>query len=826
MRSFLDSQKEVFAKLMALTQGPAVPPPGKAPPMERYAMVPKPSPLQPGQVEAAGAILVVADSAPVAAAIESSLAAAGAKVASLGAQPDHTPADVTAARARLGRIGGVVFAVGIGRDPNAATLADWREMNRRGAKRLFAILQATADDLRHCGGRVVALSAMGGAFGRSGSAWHSPPSSGAAVGLIKTAAIEWPEVTFRAVDLESPEPADIGRIARDEFFTDDPAPEVGYIEGRRVSFEAVLADPPPSDATLPANAVVLVTGGARGITAEALRGILGAGMTLHLAGRAPEPGPESDATAAESSPAALRKIFIAQASAAGKTLKPVQVEKEISNLFRDREIRRNLAEFRQACARVTYHSVDVRNEADMAGLLEGIYAADGRIDVVLHGAGVIEDKLLADKTPESFDRVFDTKADSTWVLGRHLRPDSLRYLGLFASIAGRTGNRGQCDYAAANELVNRFGWWLSARWPHVRVSSINWGPWESGMASAEVNRQFRERGITPIPPAAGREFFRRELLVPPSADVEVMAGYFGEPQPPLPSRWPLIAPPLPRKIEGHLDWPRRLTVGEMNFLKDHRIDGKAVGPFVCAMELAAETIQSAWPGWRIAEVTNHQQFRGLIVPDEVGLPVRVTASATPEGDALIVNSSLIEDSATARPCYRGSFRLVRELPPPPAAPALAPCAPANIPPKEFYGGHAFHGPAFRLLEVIDGLDANGLDALVRTEGTGGWTWTGRPWIFHPGLADITFQLASFWGQHVLQSFALPTKATRIARFGPFVVAPQQARIHIRILEAGPTSIRFDFFIADAGGRLMLHGSDLQMAHSKDLMRLARQGPPV
>ena len=128
------------------------------------------------------------------------------------------------------------------------------------------------------------------------------------------------------------------------------------------------------------------------------------------------------------------------------------------------------------------------DEVAMGKIIRSIYQEHGRIDAVIHGAGIIEDKLLLDKTADSFDRVFDTKADSTYLLSRYLRPESLKCLVFFASVAGRFGNRGQCDYAAANELVNRFAWWLHRRWATVRICAINWGPWESGMASAEVNQ--------------------------------------------------------------------------------------------------------------------------------------------------------------------------------------------------------------------------------------------------------------------------------------------------------------------------------------------------
>ena len=59
----------------------------------------------------------------------------------------------------------------------------------------------------------------------------------------------------------------------------------------------------------------------------------------------------------------------------------------------------------------------------MAGLIDDVYRTHGRLDGVIHGAGIIEDKLVEEKTPESFDRVFDTKVRSAFLLSRLLRPE-------------------------------------------------------------------------------------------------------------------------------------------------------------------------------------------------------------------------------------------------------------------------------------------------------------------------------------------------------------------------------------------------------------------
>ncbi|MEZ4609416.1 MAG: SDR family NAD(P)-dependent oxidoreductase [Caldilineaceae bacterium] len=270
--------------------------------------------------------------------------------------------------------------------------------------------------------------------------------------------------------------------------------------------------------------VALVTGGARGITAEIARRLVLPGMTVHVVGRTPLAAPEADELAALHDVQALRDHFIAQARAAGTSATPAMLEGQVRAVLRGREMRANLAQLEAQGARVEYHAVDVRDEAAMQTLLRGIYARFGRLDVVVHGAGVIADRLLADKDPAAFDRVFDTKVDSIYLLSRFLQPETLKHVMLFGSVAGRHGNVGQTDYAAANEVLNRFGWWLRGRWPSVHVTTVNWGPWAGiGMADAAIMDALRARGIMPVAPEAGIRFFMDEL-VHGDGTSEVIAG--------------------------------------------------------------------------------------------------------------------------------------------------------------------------------------------------------------------------------------------------------------------------------------------------------------
>ena len=66
---------------------------------------------------------------------------------------------------------------------------------------------------------------------------------------------------------------------------------------------------------------------------------------------------------------------------------------------------------------------------------------------------------------------------------------------------------------------------MDRKWQNTRVVAINWGPWDTaGMASDDVKRQFRERGIIPIPLDAGCQFFVEELRYGKKGETEVIAG--------------------------------------------------------------------------------------------------------------------------------------------------------------------------------------------------------------------------------------------------------------------------------------------------------------
>ena len=247
--------------------------------------------------------------------------------------------------------------------------------------------------------------------------------------------------------------------------------------------------------------------------------------TLLLVGLTPLPSvEESSATSGLTDPFELKAAIAASMRDSQEQVRPAQIEVIYGRLLREREIRQNIATLQRTGSKVEYHQVDVRDEGAFGGLIDEIYGRYGRLDGVIHGAGIIEDKLLRDKTPESFDRVLNTKAGSAFVLASKLRPESLKLLVFMSSLTAVFGNRGQSDYGAANGILNSLAHLLSSQWPG-RVMAINWGPWDKrGMVSEEVRNQFKRRGIQIIPLEKGVEAMAREIDVGDRSEAIVILG--------------------------------------------------------------------------------------------------------------------------------------------------------------------------------------------------------------------------------------------------------------------------------------------------------------
>jgi NAD(P)-dependent dehydrogenase (short-subunit alcohol dehydrogenase family) len=440
-----------------------------------------------------------------------------------------------------GRLAGLVHALPLGAAPPAGLdLVAWSARMGPELRGLFLLVRAGADSLcraaREGGACLIAATGLGGAFASAGTASDDFfPGHGGIAGLVKTLAREWPEVRARVVDLDPR--GDVEMLAThlvSEFLAADRRIEVGYLDRRRVALR-------PVEATLPALVApggrielapeepIVVTGGARGITAAVAADLaLRWRPTLLLVGTSPAPPDYEDpATAGIDAAVALKAALHDQCAHQGRPFGPADLERAYQSLRRQREIRANLKRLRDAGATVAYAQADVRDAAAMRRVLDDWQRRFGPIAGLIHGAGVIHDRWLRDKSPEAFDRVLGTKIEGALTLAGLLDPEALRFAAFFSSVAGRFGNRGQSDYAAANETLNKLALWLDRRWTG-RVVSVIWGPWSGVGMVSDLEAHLGRRGLGMIAPAVGAPKLGDELERGAKGDVEVIvAGELG-----------------------------------------------------------------------------------------------------------------------------------------------------------------------------------------------------------------------------------------------------------------------------------------------------------
>jgi acyl transferase domain-containing protein/NAD(P)H-dependent flavin oxidoreductase YrpB (nitropropane dioxygenase family)/NADP-dependent 3-hydroxy acid dehydrogenase YdfG len=485
-----------------------------------------------------GVVLMSDDGEGAATSLRERLEKQGAKVVVIPPASLESPgamnASVETARGQ-GRIVAAVHLTPARRMPAGVDVArhHWEQAERAELQGLLFLSQALAPELAASAeGRFLfaAVTVGGGDFRPASVVGATVPWRGGIAGFLKCAALEWPGARVRAIDLaEAPDGALCDLLLRE---WGEPGPvEVGYRESRRLGLLAVEA---PLAGTVAANpdvrldeqSVVLATGGARGITAEIVKELAArSGARFILIGRTPAPErDESSETASARTAQELRGALAAALRTGQPRVTPKELEARVRSILRAREVRATLAAVRAAGAKAEYIACDVADPLALKTVLAGVVARHPKIDALIHGAGAIEDKLIVDKSEASFQRVLRTKVDPLLTLLDSVPRAHLRLLIIFSSVAGFFGNRGQSDYAAANEILNRIAEQVR-RSGGVKVLSLNWGPWEgTGMVSDEVAAQFKSRGIGLVTIEQGRQAVWDEICQPGRDEVRIVLG--------------------------------------------------------------------------------------------------------------------------------------------------------------------------------------------------------------------------------------------------------------------------------------------------------------
>ena len=729
-------------------------------------------------------------------------------------------------------------------------------------KDAFRLIQFAGPSLRAARGILLTASRLDGTFGFGALNGNGNPISGGLAGLTKTAAREWPEVHCKALDL-NPE---VGIGASDaphvveEMFCAGPV-EVGLSGGTRSVLQVeTLARSGARPAPLLADGdLLLVTGGARGITSAAVLQLAREHrLQLVLLGRSQLAGPEPDWLAGLASEADLKRALVARANGSGS---PKQIETQLREVLAQREIRECLRQLEATGAKATYRSLDVRDAAEVARSCAAIRRELGPIRGLIHGAGVLADRRIEDKTAEQFDQVYSTKVSGLRHLLNAVADDDLKLLALFSSYTGRFGRVGQVDYAAANEVLNKIAQSVSRQRPQCRVVSFNWGPWNGGMVSDGLRKIFASEGVGLIERGAGAEFFVREICGPNEGFVEVLAlapaaaseGSAGL-QPAFtvanpPSRLQVGAPvekpaaalthtPVPNGTTGKrsaglqpaftvanpqsrlevgapaeepaADWSvafeREISVAALPCLASHVMNGRAVLPAALMIELLAHGAVHGNPGLVFHGFEDFKVLKGLVLEPQSAVSVSVLAESGQMRDSLFrVPVQLVSRAGDRQVLHaRAAVWLAESLPAAPTAPATSLATTGSRDGAIYGDGQLFHGPHFQGIEQLETCSESQVAARVKCA-PAPKQWIQDPlrpgWLADPLALDSSFQMMILWAWQQRAAASLPCALRSYRQFVP-AFPKSGCRVVIRIADAASPVVTADLHFLDRQGRML------------------------
>ena len=257
--------------------------------------------------------------------------------------------------------------------------------------------------------------------------------------------------------------------------------------------------------------VVVITGGARGITAEVGRR---AGRGVPADARPARPQPRSAASSPTGSSRWPTRPRSSGRWPPGPTAMPRR--KPIGEQFRgvaaNREIPATCGGSSGPGRSVVYRPVDVRDAGGRPRLPRRRprrVRADPRPGPRRGGA-----RRPPDRGPDrrAVRRGLRHQGRRPPRLARGaVGPTTLRVLVLFSSSTARFGRTGQVAYAVANEVLNKHARREARSRPACRVVAVNWGPWDGGMVTPSLRPLFEAEGVALIPPEAGARYLVEEI---------------------------------------------------------------------------------------------------------------------------------------------------------------------------------------------------------------------------------------------------------------------------------------------------------------------------
>jgi 3-oxoacyl-(acyl-carrier-protein) synthase/acyl carrier protein/NAD(P)-dependent dehydrogenase (short-subunit alcohol dehydrogenase family) len=776
-------------------------------------------------------VVVMPDKGGVADALAQSLQKMGVEVLRIEGVPD---ADALANHLKswmaTGPVHGVYWLPTLDNEGplSEMNLATWHEAVRLRFKLLYTTMRTLYEQIAQPGTFLVSATRLGGQHGYD-EAGAVAPLGGAVVGFTKAYKRERMDAFVKAVDFETDrKPSEVAEALVEETLRDPGAIEIGYKTGLR--WTVGLQEQPAADGqpglTLDENTVFLITGAAGSIVSAITADLAAAsGGTFYLLDLVPEPDADSpDLKRFVTDKEGLKRELFARIQARGERATPALVEKELAALERAQAARSAIDAVRAAGGTPHYFTVNLTDAEGIARVINQVRERSGRIDVMLHAAGLDRSHSLADKEPHEFDLVFDVKSDGFFNLLHAIGGMPLKAMVAFSSIAGRFGNVGQTDYSSANDLLCKITSSFRTTRPGTRGIAIDWTAWGGiGMATrGSIPRVMEMAGIDMLPPEAGIPLIRRELTTGGTRGEIVIGERLGvllnewdttggldttamesRAEKRLTTQGPMIGKIAGIGLYSPLTVETTLDPAIQPFLHDHQIDGTPVLPGVMGIEAFAEAAQCMLPGWHVEAVEEVNFLAPFKFYRNEPRPVTVEAVIHPQGDALVADCRLMgrrllpnqaEPQVTTH--FTARVRLTKNAPALLTVPALGTPDGHIIEATDIYRLY-FHGPAYQVVERAwwDGQRIVGLMA------------KGLPNNHHPSelatlmaprLIELCFQTAGIWEMGVQGRMGLPQHIDRVSSL---VRDPERAEGRLYAVVTPTRERSFAAEVVDAKGNL-------------------------
>jgi acyl transferase domain-containing protein/acyl carrier protein len=595
--------------------------------------------------------------------------------------------------------------------------------------------------------------------------------AGGLFGLSKTINQEWENVFCRSIDLnpDLDTETSVKHILAEIYDPNLLIQEVGYSSKGRVNLIADFAPLPTNNSQrkITKNQVFLVSGGAKGITAQCVIKIAQEYQCkfIILGRSSAEPEPvwsENCKNEAE-----LKQRILENFQAQGEKPTPIMVQKKYQVISSQREIRNTLKAIEKAGGKAEYLSVDITDTVLLESKLADVIERFGVITGIIHGAGNLADKRIEKKSIQDFENVYAAKVKGLENLLRCVPASQLQYLVLFSSVVGFYGNVGQSDYAIANEILNKSAHLIKHNYPNCHVISINWGPWEIGMVSPELKKAFAEKCIEVIPVETGTQILIDELNTTNQDAVQLVIGS------------PLIY--VPATLSNELKTyriKRQLTLAENPFLQDHVIAGRPVLPATCGLFWMTNACEQIYPGFTAFSSPNFKVLKGIIFDEslinEYVLEIQELAKHHNQEIEFAAKISSKTSDGKIRYHFSANLILKREIPAPPSYGSLnfnqdEELLKTNQELYQVNDCSLFHGITFQGVKSVLNISHNQITIeCYLTEPTAQQKGQFPVQTFNPYISDVQIHSLWIWTQYFHQVGCLPSE---IKNFEQFVKVP-------------------------------------------------------